>query len=316
MAAATGDRSEQRLWAITSYFNPAGYRRRLENYRTFRRHLSAPLVTVEWSEDGRFDLGAGDAEVLVQLTAPDVLWQKERLLNAAMARLPAGCDRVAWLDCDIVFDGNDWVSKAQAALERWAVIQPFSRACDLSAEARVESLSAGDLEWESHSLAKVLNDGGAPPDLLRGGMREAHRCNPGLAWAARREVFQSIGLYDACVIGGGNRAIAAALLGRPQDAAGFLRMNPSQLRHYQAWAARFARAAGGRLGWINQTVHHLWHGRRDLRRYAQRHEDFQRFDFDPQADIVVRSECWRWSSAKSEMHQYVNGYFQQRREDG
>ena len=35
------------LWAITSYFNPAGYRRRLANFKTFRKHLQLPLVAVE-----------------------------------------------------------------------------------------------------------------------------------------------------------------------------------------------------------------------------------------------------------------------------
>ena len=76
------------LWAITSYFNPAGYNTRLANYRAFRARLKVPLVTVEASFDGRVQLRAGDAEILVQRTARDVLWQKERLLNVALGFLP------------------------------------------------------------------------------------------------------------------------------------------------------------------------------------------------------------------------------------
>src|SRR2546429_9079813 len=34
------------LWAITCYFNPMGWRRRLANYHAFRRRLSLPLITV------------------------------------------------------------------------------------------------------------------------------------------------------------------------------------------------------------------------------------------------------------------------------
>src|SRR5262245_37018879 len=68
------------LWAITSYFNPARYRRKLQNYRVFRERLAVPLVTAELAFDG-FDLDAGDAEVLVRVRGGDVLWQKERLLN-------------------------------------------------------------------------------------------------------------------------------------------------------------------------------------------------------------------------------------------
>ena len=37
------------LWGITCYFNPVGYKRRLQNYHVFRRHLTIPLITVELS---------------------------------------------------------------------------------------------------------------------------------------------------------------------------------------------------------------------------------------------------------------------------
>lgn len=32
-----------KLWAITSLFNPAGYARRLQNYRVFMKNLTVPL---------------------------------------------------------------------------------------------------------------------------------------------------------------------------------------------------------------------------------------------------------------------------------
>ena len=76
------------FWAITCYFNPIGYRRRLENYRVFRQRLKLPLVAVELSFDKRFELAAGDAEILVQVHSPSILWQKERLLNVALKSVP------------------------------------------------------------------------------------------------------------------------------------------------------------------------------------------------------------------------------------
>src|SRR5215204_6644330 len=93
----------QPLWAITSYFNPMRYGRRLANYRLFREHLKVPLLTVELSfgaED--FELREGEADILVQLRGQDILWQKERLLNVALGELPSGCTKVVWLDCDVV----------------------------------------------------------------------------------------------------------------------------------------------------------------------------------------------------------------------
>jgi hypothetical protein len=97
------------LWAVTSYFNPVGYRRRRENYRTFRERLAAPLATVELSFNGRFELEPQDAEILIQIRGRDVMWQKERLLNVAVKALPACCTQVAILDCDVVFLRPDWM---------------------------------------------------------------------------------------------------------------------------------------------------------------------------------------------------------------
>ena len=54
-----------------------------------------------------------------------MLWQKERLLNLALAALPDRCDAVAWLDCDVVFEDDDWPARAVEALQRFPLIQPF-----------------------------------------------------------------------------------------------------------------------------------------------------------------------------------------------
>jgi hypothetical protein len=66
------------LWVVTSFFNPAGYRRKLANFRRFRERLGTPLVAVELGFGGRFSLDRRDADILVRVQDGDVLWQKER----------------------------------------------------------------------------------------------------------------------------------------------------------------------------------------------------------------------------------------------
>src|SRR5262249_19120239 len=94
-------RADAQLWAVTCYFNPAGYRTKRENFRTFRRHLGLPLLAVEQGLGGRFELGPDDADVLVRVPGGDVLWQKERLLTIGIRALPRECELLAWVDCDI-----------------------------------------------------------------------------------------------------------------------------------------------------------------------------------------------------------------------
>src|SRR5215204_4074910 len=121
---SSADPHTQPLWAITSYFNPMRYGRRLANYRLFREHLPLPLIPVELSFGANdFELREGEADVLIQLRGQDVLWQKERLLNVALGELPSGCTKVVWLDCDVVFgedifgEGGGWAEEVSGLLD-------------------------------------------------------------------------------------------------------------------------------------------------------------------------------------------------------
>ena len=47
------------------------------------------------------------ADQVVRLRSSTVLWHKERLINLGLARLPDRCDKVAWLDGDLLFEEGD-----------------------------------------------------------------------------------------------------------------------------------------------------------------------------------------------------------------
>jgi len=71
------------------------------------------------------------------------------------------------------------------------------------------------------------------------------------------------------------------------------------------------------MSYVPGRVFHLWHGDLRNRRYGERYRVPEFLDFDPGADIAIdESGCWRWSSDKPALHEYVLNYFAQRREDG
>jgi len=154
------------LWAITCYFNPVGYRRRLENYRVFRRRLAVPLVAVELSFDGSFQLHDDDADILVRIHGRDVMWQKERLLNIAVERVPKNCDKIAWLDCDIIFGSEDWIEQASRALDASVVVHLFDQRHDLPRDATVGDLRSWNALPTSYSVVAKLAAGEAGAEDL------------------------------------------------------------------------------------------------------------------------------------------------------
>jgi len=305
------------LWAITSYFNPLHYRRRRQNFREFRRRLRIPLVAVELGYDARFDLGPADAEILVRLDGHDVLWQKERLLNIALGRLPPPCTAVASIDCDVFFARDDWAGEALAALDRHAVVQPFSRVHHLGpAWMPGADPDRASLHSQPSAAASVQF---CPPAATLGAVaqREGDSASPGFAWVYRRDILERHGFFDGCIVGGGDTAMACAAFGCPEAVVRLHGMNPSQERYYRRWAGPFFESVRRRVHFVGGEIFHLWHGRLTDRRPARRHFDLQQFDFDPFCDIAGDAgQVWRWNSTKPGLHAYLKDYFASRREDG
>ncbi|MET0165151.1 MAG: hypothetical protein ABW318_09120 [Vicinamibacterales bacterium] len=300
------------LWAITSYWNPMRYRRKLANYRLFRERLGVPLIAVELAYGEEFELGEDDAEILVRRRGRDILWQKERLLNIALQALPQSCCKIAWVDCDVVFEAPDWAERTSLLLDRAALVQPFSRLHRMPTDWRPEHgpRPAGEL---LRSVAFLIASE-MPAATCLGTPFSRTACTPGYVWAADRALLQRHGLYDACIIGGADSAVVRAAYGHFEDA---LRLQYLNRDHYLAWAEPFYAAVRGGIACLDGNLFHLWHGDTVHRRYRERLEVLNWFQFDPFADIAVDDGgVWRWSSDKRAMHDYVRDYFAARREDG
>ena len=311
------------LWAITCYFNPQGYRNRLRNYRLFRERLGVPLVAVELSYSDSFELTNEDADILVQLHGRDLLWQKERLLNLALAELPAECDKVVWLDADGVFENPNWAEITSQLLDDYAFVQPFDSVLDLGRGQPPQR----DIDHDPLDLAASLGHGLASGQSLRDLLRKqfaqfnatgcAHRyLGVGNGWATRRSVLEEVGFYDACIMGGGDMAIAAAADGDFVLMQECFQATEAHWQHYRAWAERFHAATGGAVGCTPGLHYHLWHGDIPSRRYAERHLLLRSHDYDPTKDITLDTNgVWRWNSEKPALHQAVSKYFATRCEE-
>lgn len=307
-------------WAITVYFNPLRWRRRLENYRNFRRHLTVPLLAVELGYDGRFELGPDDADVLIQLPGRDVLWQKERLLNLALAALPAEVERVACLDSDVILGRADWPAAACRLLEDYPLIHLYSEVYYLP-EDHPPVVPGPDSSLPRVAGAAYLRARGQTPLTICQGSPDPSSSLPpvvyGMAWAFRRELFARHGWYDAFIMGGATRATCYAAFGLHEQAPASFQFNEPMRRYYLNWAEPFYRAVQGRWGYLPGPLAHLWHGDLVRRGYRRRYQLLARFDFDPFEDIALDEHgIWRWNSAKPELHQAVHDFFASRQEDG
>ena len=216
------------MCAITCYFNPIRYTRRQSNYRVFREHLNIPLVTVELSYGSTFELRLSDADILIQLHGHDILWQKERLLNVALHAVPRQYDKIAWLDCDFVSANEDWHQAASQMLDQKAMVHLFRRWNELRIHALPHN-GSNQVEDAKESIVCQYLRGAYEPQQLRPKVAPQRVAAWGLGWAARRELLEEIGFYDACIVGGGDMVMFCAAVADYGFAISRLGMNPSQI---------------------------------------------------------------------------------------
>jgi|GEM_PF-397385 len=307
------------MWGITTHFNPAGYANKKQNYDRFlqgMRRQGLPVLTVEQvSVDAGPELSSDDPSYpVVHVEDGDVLWQKERLLNVALDHLPNVCDKVVWLDADVLFSNDSWVHQTAERLEHVVVVQPFSRCVRLLPDedhVDIDALPLGNGDHEVlHSIAYGMWAKG--PDVLDGYLRHGHS---GYAWAARRSLLQAHGLYDANILGNADLNIAHAFLAGP-DVIHSDRLSAKANAHLQRWARGVFDEVNGSVGFTEGTVFHLWHGSKEDRRYHERLTVLQEHDYDPDVDLRVGpSGAYVWASSKPGLHAWCVDYFHQRRED-
>jgi hypothetical protein len=292
------------------YFNPYCYCVKRTNLDLCCARLAAqgvPYLIVECS----FGTGARElpqAPNVLHVVAHDIMWQKERLLNLGIQQALANYQKIAWIDCDVLFEDDDWHIKTSHALESFAVVQPFSWSVRLPPG---ETLYHGSGE-EAASFAHLFSRDKHSEQLS---YREHGRT--GFAWAGRREWLERNGLYDACIVGGGDHLMAHAFALQFDSVCLGESWGRGLLRDFAEWARAFrivTRETG--LGAIEGRLFHLWHGDLSKRQYQARRSLLATHAFDPTTDVRVGSSgAWEWASDKKELHLGVREYLSGRAED-
>lgn len=315
-----------KLWGIVSLFNPAGYKNKLENFRRFSqsvREQGLPLLVIECAfEDRQFEVPEDLCDILVHRRTSTVMWQKERLLNIALDYLPSDCDKVAWLDADVIFENSRWVEETAKRLESHCVVQPYKsahwlRKGEQSIPPGRRIRGNGEGEWMpsmGYAMSRLKNWKRALNNYFSHG-------HVGHAWAIRREVLERHGFYDAQVLGNGDLVMAHAMYGNEAFWEGRhwqrTRTTDAMLVHMEEWGRPFFHDVQASVYFTPGRLYHLWHGSKEDRLYNQRLDVLKNCEFDPYKDMVLEHNgCWGWATHRPELHAWARDYFHIRREEG
>lgn len=295
------------MYCITTYFNPAKYKSLYRNYLIFSEQLkqqNVKLITIELSFDGKFDIKESDC--VYRLKSNSIMWQKERLINFGVSKLPNDADSFAWIDSDVLFDNECWHYEAQIALESYDIIQLFKRVYYLPKHHtkynQEHSLMVQGVIWQEQTHKNWLN---------RRISKELPFSTPGFAWACRKSAFVG-GIYDKNIIGSGDTFIVDSILNSWQIHGFASKFNRHMKFDMWNWLSQQNKL---KYSYIPRSIYHLYHGSLKNRQYMDRHNILSKYDFDPKKDIILKNNVYEWNSDKKEMHEDIFKYFLNRNED-
>ena len=278
------------LAAITVYFNYSKNPYMRNAYKHFSNNLkrqNIKLYTMELAfEDQEFQLP--EEEDIFRVRSDSLMWHKESLLNILANKIPKNFTKIAWLDCDIVIEDDGWTKKASELLEEKRVIQIGGNYKFLD--------SNGHVTHNITTATKAFVDG-------ENDCYDLHKYHVGLAWAAKREFFENVGLFDLDVVGGNDAISYASFVSGDNPSKRFFENKRSLYHKYKCasiWekAEEYAKHCfgfvQGKIGYVNCPVSHLYHGDIKSREYNTRYEYIENINL--KKDIVRgQSNLLEWT---------------------
>ena len=281
---------------VTCYFNPKKYKTRLDNYWIFRKKLTSAgrnLFTIELSY-GDEPCDIADA-MKIKTSKDNVLWSKENLLNLLVDALPKEYDKIAWLDCDIVFENYNSIKLADELLNHKKLVQLYDKVIKLPHKDSEQT----EAKYYT-SCCKLLSENSD----------ELGEC--GFAWAAHRDFFP---LYDKCIVGGGDSIIFNATIKNNEWIKEKINLSESHRSDIEEFFESRTLEKKD-IGYVPGVIFHINHGTEENRNYSNRHNILYMNDYNPQNDTRYNGGLLEFSDKCSPaIKKYINQYFDNRLED-
>ena len=313
------------LYIILPLCNPRQYKRRFYLYTNFVKRLLKDyenifILTVEMIFNNHkshtlSSLNLDDnRHKIIYVHSDSELWVKENLINIGIRYLTLNINPnwkyVAWIDCDIMFldDDKKLIEKTIYALSHHPIVQMWISCAFLGPNNKIiESYTSYGFQYDQESdifIQKVKND-----KYLN------KYYHPGFAYSIRRDFYDaSGGLIDFCICGSADYVMVNACCNKVEKTF-FTGMNEDYKRLLLQWQENI-KPFHYKLGYVEMSICHFWHGSRKNRRYSERNDILLKNEYNPLTDIKKNSYgLVVLNNNKINLIKQLQHYFKNRNED-
>lgn len=252
-------------------------------------------------------------ELVLQLTNNEIIWQQENLLNLLLEYLPGDCDKVAWIDADVLYQRDGWIDTICQYLQTYKLVQCFDFVVQLP--RGLENVVGLD----AHSFPSGIGDCCIMPSYVNSVLNEHDNIDvpTGHIWAIRRHIIDKIKFYNECVMGGADFLTARAATFKQYDPAIVHSFSKYQLHSYFEWAKKLSDEVDDSYSYIPYNLFHLNHGSIKNRGYSYRLQQLKRVEYNPNKDVYLNNDgLWSFTKAgKAKLEEPIKTFIQNRQED-
>lgn len=278
---------KNKLAVITAFFNPCNYSNLKNNYDIFEKNIKnfCDLFVIELSFNDNFYIKNKNS-IKIKGNKKNILWQKERMLNILLEKIPEEYTDIAWIDCDIIFQDKDWVEKIYESLNENKIIQLFKKCYRFQGDNK-------KIEDTYDSIIKNCMYGSS-----------------GFAWAARRETLDQIKFLDNRILGGGDSVMSSSFINSP-----YLFKICNRIHTLndvsKSWVNKSKELIDSAVDCINCEIDHLYHGSFNNRNYKDRYSIL--LSFNKSEFYIDKNNLW--ATDNIELTNKIYKYFLSRKED-
>ena len=230
---------------LIPYFNPCNSINILKNIKNVKKSLdnaNVPYYIGEILFENQQSINVNEDDNIFSYKTDSYMFYKENIINILLDKIPNQYTKICIMDADILFQNKIWYNMISSSLNKLTICHPFNESIWLG--KRYQPINIKKSIIETHSDDKVKG-------------------HPGFIWAFNKEWLLKNKLFELCIIGGGDTLFASSILN--------LSNNKSWLNEsYNNYLKNFIYPT--KIGNINLTVFHLYHGDINNRQYESRNQ--------------------------------------------
>lgn len=277
---------------VTSNYNHYKSRDRLiiEFIQRMESENNVALYVVELSYDGDFRITDSNNKNHLQLntTPSNIWWHKENLMNIGVQKLlPPDWKAFAWIDSDIEFENEHWVTDTLRLLTKYDVVQLYSHALDMYEDMKFYTKeSSVAYHWERRRYIDCAH--------------EYDWSHPGYAFAMTRITYEKIGGFIDITLGCQDILLIHGITKNFKTFYCYLESYTFTENYNRYLEEKFMRIADANLcmGYVPGVVRHHFHGNKRNRQYLERvillvkhaFDPFQHMSYDENGLLLLRQD--------------------------